>query len=89
MELDRKYYIILDFSRIKRGWIQYNIKKDEDLFKERYIIARKKFSKDKGKIEDRDRLGVKEYYILVIRPTGIDSEHFLSLSLSRGYPLAR
>jgi len=35
MELNRKYYTILDFSRTKRGWIQYNIKKDEDLFKER------------------------------------------------------
>jgi hypothetical protein len=33
MELDRKDYAILDFSRTKRGWIQYDIKEDEDLFK--------------------------------------------------------
>ena len=69
MELDRKHYAILDFSRTKRGWIQYNIKEDEDLFKERYIVAGKKSSKD------RDRLDVKEYYILIIRPTSIDGEY--------------
>jgi len=34
MELDGKHYAILDFGRMKRGWIQYNIKEDEDLFKE-------------------------------------------------------
>ena len=60
---------------MKRGWIQYNIKEGKDLFKEQYIVARKKSSKDKDKIEDRDRLDVKEYYILVIRPTSVDSEY--------------
>jgi len=34
MELDRKYYTILDFNRIKKGWIQYDVKEGEDLFKE-------------------------------------------------------
>jgi len=93
MEPDRKYYTILDFSKTKRGWIQYNVFEDEDvfkdkdifkdkglfkdkdLFKERYIITKKKFSKDKDKIKDRDRLDVKEYYILVVRPTSVDSEY--------------
>ena len=61
MEQDRKYYTILDFGRTKRGQIQYNIKEGEDLFKERYIVARKKFSK--------------EYCILVIRPTSLDGKY--------------
>ena len=69
IEPNRKHYTILDFGRTKRGQIQYNIKEDEDLFKERYIIARKKSS------GDRDRLDVKEYYILVIRPTSIYSKY--------------
>ena len=33
MELDGKHYAILDFSRMKRGWIWYNIEEDKDLFK--------------------------------------------------------
>ena len=69
MELDRKHYTILDFGRTKRGQIQYNVKEGEDLFKERYVVARKKSSKY------RDILDVKEYYILVVRPTNIDSEY--------------
>ena len=73
IEPDRKYYTILNFGRTKRGWIQYDIEEDEDLFKERYIVIRKKSSKDK--IEDRDKLDIKEYYILVIRPTSVDSKY--------------
>ena len=49
--------------------------KDEDLFKERCVVAGRKFSKDKDKIEDGDRLDVKEYYILVVRPTSVDGEY--------------
>ena len=75
MEPDGKHYTILDFGRTKRGWIQYDVKEGEDLFKEWYIVARKKSSKDKDKIEDGDRLDVKEYYILVVRPTSIDSKY--------------
>ena len=66
MEPDRKYYTILDFGRMKRGQIQYNIKEGEDLFKERCVIARKK---------DGDIFDIKEYYILVIRPTSVDGEY--------------
>ena len=68
IELDRKDYTILDFSRTKRGQIQYNIKEDKDLFKERCIVVRKKSNKD------GDILDIKEYYILVVRPTSIGSE---------------
>jgi len=75
MEPDGKYYAILDFGRTKRGWIQYDVEEGEDLFKERCVVAGKKSSKDKDKIEDGDRLDVKEYYILVVRPTSVDGEY--------------
>ena len=75
MEPNRKYYTILDFSRTKREQIQYNIKEDEDLFKERYIVTRKKSSKNKDEIKDGDRLDIKEYYILVVRPTSVDGKY--------------
>ena len=45
------------------------MEEDEDLFTERYVVAGKKSSKD------GDRLDVKEYYILVIRPTSIDNKY--------------
>jgi len=75
MKPDGKHCAILDFGRTKRGWIQYDVKEDEDLFKERCVVAGKKSSKDKDKIEDGDRLDVKEYYILVVRPTSVDGEY--------------
>jgi hypothetical protein len=53
---------------MKRGWIQYNIKEDEDLFKEQYIVIRKKSNRY------RDRLDIKKYYILVVKPTSINSK---------------
>ena len=73
MERDGKHYAILDFGRIKRGWIQYDVEEDKDLFKERCVVAGKKSGKNK--IEDGDRLDVKEYYILVVRPTSVDNEY--------------
>lgn len=69
MELDGKDYAILDFSSTKRGWIQYDVKEDEDLFKERCVVVGKKSNKD------GDRLDIKEYYILVVRPTSVDGEY--------------
>ena len=69
MELDGKDYAILDFSRTKRGWIQYDVKEDEDLFKERCVVVGKMSNKD------RDGLDIKEYYILVVRPTSVDGEY--------------
>ena len=75
MEPDGKHYAILDSGRTKRGWIQYDIEEDEDLFKQQCVVAGKKSSKDEDKIEDGDRLDVKEYYILVARPTSMDGEY--------------
>jgi len=49
---------------MKRGWIRYNIKEGKNLYKEQYIIARKKSNK-----------GIKEYYILIIRLTSVDSKY--------------
>ena len=74
MEQDRKYYTILGFGRTKRGWIQYDIEEGEDLFKEQCVVIRKKSIED-GDSKDRDRLDVKEYYILVVRPTSVDGEY--------------
>ena len=67
MEPDGKHYAILDFGRTKRGWIQYDVEEDKDLFKERCVVA--------GKKSGWNRLDVKEYYILVIRPTSVDGEY--------------
>ena len=69
MELDRKHYAILDFGKTKRGWIQYDVEEDEDLFKERCVVAGKKSNKY------GDRSDVKEYYILVVRPTSVHGEY--------------
>jgi hypothetical protein len=62
MEPDGKRYAILDFGRAKRGWIQYDVEEGEGLCKERCVVAGKK-------------LDVKEYYILVVRPTSVDGEY--------------
>jgi len=69
IKLDGKHYAVLDFGGMERGWIQYNVEEGEDLCKERCIVARKKSSKD------GDKLDVKRYYILVIRPTSVDGEY--------------
>ena len=66
MEPDGKHYTILDFGRTKRGWIQYDVEEGEDLFKERCVVAGKK---------DEDIFDVKEYYILVVRPTSVYGEY--------------
>ena len=83
MEPDGKYYAILDFGRTKRGWIQYDVEEDEDIFKEQCVVVGKKSIEDgdsegdieDGDNEDGDRLDVKEYYILVVRPTSVDGEY--------------
>ena len=74
MEPDGKYYAILDFGRTKRGWIQYDVEEDENIFKERCVVVGKKSIEDWDS-EDGDRLDVKEYYILVVRPTSVDGEY--------------
>ena len=69
MEPDGNYYAVLDFDRMKRGWIQYDVEEGEDLCNERCVVVGKRSSKD------GDRLDVKEYYILVVRPTSVDGEY--------------
>ena len=66
---DGKYYAVLDFDRKKRGWIQYDFKEGEDPYKERCVVTGKKSKKDV------DGLDVKEYYILVVRPTSVNGEY--------------
>jgi hypothetical protein len=66
---DGKYYAVLDFGRMERGWIQYDVEEGEDLCKERCVVVGKK------SIKDGDRLDVKRYYILVVRPTSVDGEY--------------
>ena len=109
MELDGKDYIIWDFSRTKRGWIQYDVvvgkKSNKDFFKKRCVVVGKKSNKDlfkkrsvvvgksnkdifkkdifkercvvvgKKSNKDGNRLDIKEYYILVVRPTRVDGEY--------------
>ena len=75
MEPNGKYYAVLDFGGMERGWIQYDIEGGEDLCKDRCVVAGKKSNKDKDKIEDGDILGVKEYYILVVRPASVDGKY--------------
>ena len=69
IEPNGKHYAILDFGRTKRGWIQYDIKEDEDLFKGQCVVAGKKSSKVWSKLD------VKEYYILIVRLTSVDGEY--------------
>ncbi|KAF2785795.1 HET-domain-containing protein [Melanomma pulvis-pyrius CBS 109.77] len=77
MELGEKHYDLLDFSRVKRGWIKYDVEKGEDLHEERCVVVGRKFKNDEGEdeIEDEDELPVQEYYMLVVRPTGLDGEY--------------
>ena len=72
MEPDGKHYAVLDFGRMKRGWIRYDVEDGEDLCKERCIVAGKKSTYE---IKDGDILDVKEYYILVVRPTSVNDEY--------------
>ena len=63
---------ILDSSKTKRGWIQYDIDGGEDLHSERCVVVGRKSDEDD---EDEHGLKNKEYYILVVRPTSRDGEY--------------
>jgi hypothetical protein len=69
LEQEKKHYAILDSSGMKRGWIQYDVGEGDDLCNEQCVVAGRKPSKD------RYGMDVKEYYILVVRPTGVDGEY--------------
>ncbi|KAF2179531.1 HET-domain-containing protein [Zopfia rhizophila CBS 207.26] len=66
---DRKNYALLYSGKKEKGWIQYDVEKGEDLCKERCVVVGRKSNKY------GDGLDVKEYYILVVRPTGVDGEY--------------
>ncbi|KAF2196147.1 hypothetical protein GQ43DRAFT_499630, partial [Delitschia confertaspora ATCC 74209] len=69
MELHGALYKILDSDGMPRGWVQYDIEDGEELDKEWCIVV--------GRIEDNenDALGIKKYYILVVRPTSVHGEY--------------
>ena len=69
IEPDEKRYAVLGLDGMKRGWIQYDVEGGEDLFEKRCVVAGRKSNKY------GDGLNVKEYYILVVRPTSVDDEY--------------
>ncbi|KAF2179162.1 hypothetical protein K469DRAFT_694871 [Zopfia rhizophila CBS 207.26] len=75
VEQEGKHYAVLDFGRIKRGWILYDVEEREDLCKEYCVVVGKKSKKDNDKMEGGNRLNIQEYYILVVRPTSVVDEY--------------
>ncbi|KAF2189860.1 HET-domain-containing protein [Zopfia rhizophila CBS 207.26] len=61
---DGNQYAVLDFGGMKRGWIHYDVEESKNLRKIECVVAGKKSNKD-----------VKEYYILVVRPTKVDGKY--------------
>jgi hypothetical protein len=53
MELDGTHYAVLDFDRVKRGWIQYDVEEGEDLCKERCVVVGK-VNQDESEDEFKD-----------------------------------
>jgi len=47
---------------VKRGWIQYNVEVSKDLREEQCVVVGRK-------------RGIDEYYVLIIRSTGVDGEY--------------
>ncbi|KAF2189976.1 HET-domain-containing protein [Zopfia rhizophila CBS 207.26] len=60
MEKRDTRYAILDLSKGKRGWIQYDIEASGDLHTEWCVVVGRRN---------------KKYYILVVRPTSVDGEY--------------
>ncbi|PSN58766.1 hypothetical protein BS50DRAFT_509840 [Corynespora cassiicola Philippines] len=54
------HHNVLNFFGRKRGWIRYDVVEGNNLDEERCVVVGKK---------------AKEYYILVVRPTGVDGEY--------------
>ncbi|KAF2201403.1 HET-domain-containing protein [Delitschia confertaspora ATCC 74209] len=69
IELHGALYKISDSDGMPRGWVQYDVEAGEELDKEGCIVV--------GRIKDNenDALGIKKYYILVVRPTSVDAEY--------------
>jgi hypothetical protein len=60
-------HVILDSSKAERGWIWYDLEVSESLDAERCVIV--------GRDSRKDELGLRKYYILVVRPTSVDKEY--------------
>ncbi|KAH7111797.1 heterokaryon incompatibility protein-domain-containing protein [Dendryphion nanum] len=76
--LYKAQHVVLDSDGAKKGWIQYDIEGGKDLRREQCVVVGRKH-KFEGDVETEDgdcsALGAEEYYILVIRPTGVDREY--------------
>lgn len=70
--LDRTDCTLLDGSGTKRGWVQYDAENCGELSKEHCVVVGKK-SKSWEKADDA--LDVKEYFILVVKLTSVDTEY--------------
>ncbi|OCK74646.1 HET-domain-containing protein [Lepidopterella palustris CBS 459.81] len=66
MKPDGENYAILNFFRLRRGWIQYDVEAGKNLREERCVVI------GKTSILGDD---AKDYYILVVRPTSVDGEY--------------
>jgi hypothetical protein len=62
MKLDGDHCAILNLFRMKRGWIRYDVEDGKKLHEERCVVV--------GRKSD-----AAEYYILVVRPTGVDGQY--------------
>lgn len=60
-------YVILDSNKAERGWIQYDVEASENFRVERCVVV--------GRESRENELGQRKYYILVVRPTSVDSEY--------------
>ncbi|KAF2198313.1 hypothetical protein GQ43DRAFT_457923 [Delitschia confertaspora ATCC 74209] len=76
MKLHEARYTVLDFDGTERGWIQYDIEDSEELDKERCIVVGRRDSMKNGnRIENNDDDSIEKYYMLVVRPTTMETEY--------------
>ncbi|CAG5158159.1 uncharacterized protein ALTATR162_LOCUS5014 [Alternaria atra] len=66
IEVHEAQHAVLDPSRVKRGWMQYDVEGGEDIRKEDCVVMgrRRKSNSD-----------IEEYYVLVVRSTSVDGEY--------------
>jgi hypothetical protein len=60
-------YAILDSDKAERGWIRYDLEASEGLDAERCVVV--------GREAYENELGLRKYYILVVRPTSVDNKY--------------
>ncbi|KAH8719320.1 heterokaryon incompatibility protein-domain-containing protein [Phaeosphaeriaceae sp. PMI808] len=64
MKPDGDHYAVLNLFGRKGGWIRYDVVQGKELRQERCVVVGKMFNE-----------GVREYCILVVRPTNVDGEY--------------